>query len=59
MMGEVISTSHQNFLRSCPGRYLAEKTLFISIAAVVALFDIIPAESSPYPKYEYDDGFIR
>lgn len=33
--------------------------MFISVAAVVALFDIMPLEGVPRPKYEYDDGFIR
>jgi cytochrome P450 len=29
--------------RTCPGRFFAEQALFLSIAAVLTLFDILPA----------------
>lgn len=44
--------------RTCPGRYIAEKTLFLSIATTLTVFDIM-AVSGHMPKYEFDDGFIR
>lgn len=44
--------------RTCPGRYFAEETLFLSIATTLSVFDITAVQGY-MPKYEYDDGFIR
>jgi len=44
--------------RTCPGRYLAEETLFISMVTTLSAFDIMGVNGQ-MPKYEFDDGFIR
>ncbi|KAK7034768.1 hypothetical protein VNI00_012175 [Paramarasmius palmivorus] len=44
--------------RVCPGRYLAEKSLYIAVTATLSAFEISEIEGSP-PFYSFDDGFIR
>ncbi|KAJ4470856.1 cytochrome P450 [Lentinula aciculospora] len=43
--------------RICPGRYLAERTLMVAIANILANF-YITAVDGETPPIEYDDGFI-
>ncbi|KIJ25894.1 hypothetical protein M422DRAFT_192869 [Sphaerobolus stellatus SS14] len=43
--------------RACPGRQLAEASLFIAMASVLCCFDLTP--SIPDPKLEYTSGFVR
>ncbi|RDB24293.1 hypothetical protein Hypma_008795 [Hypsizygus marmoreus] len=43
--------------RICPGKFLAEKTLYTSISTTLSMFHIAAISSNP-PKYEFDDGFI-
>jgi len=43
--------------RACPGRYLAEETMFLTITTTLSVFDIT-AISGHTPKYEYDGGSI-
>jgi len=45
-------------IRACPGRYLAQQTLFISIVSVLSVFDIEPVDGLR-AKYEFVGGFIR
>ncbi|OBZ76203.1 O-methylsterigmatocystin oxidoreductase [Grifola frondosa] len=46
--------------RACPGRYLGEETLFMTIACTLATFDISPARGAGgeeiLPSGEYSDG---
>ncbi|KAF5325955.1 hypothetical protein D9611_000766 [Ephemerocybe angulata] len=48
--------------RICPGRFLADSTVFLTLAALTALFDISPAcdsEGNPtMPEIEYAVGFV-
>jgi len=44
----------------CPGRYLAENSLFIAVATILQLFDISPAKDSSGkdvpPDFEWTSG---
>ncbi|KAJ3522229.1 hypothetical protein NMY22_g11981 [Coprinellus aureogranulatus] len=50
-------------IRICPGRFLADSSVYLTLAAMTALFDISPAcdsEGNPVlPAVEYDVGFVR
>ena len=46
------------YIRACPGRYLVQHTLFISIVSVLSVFDIEPVDGLQ-AKYEFVGGFIR
>jgi len=46
--------------RKCPGRFMAENTLWISIASILAAFTITPAKGSEARRsVEMKDGFAR
>ncbi|KAJ2912765.1 hypothetical protein MD484_g7648, partial [Candolleomyces efflorescens] len=49
--------------RICPGRFLADSSVFLTLAAIAACFDISPAcdsEGTPvFPKAEYAESFVR
>lgn len=47
--------------RTCPGRQFGEAALFITIASVIACFDIAPkpTPTGETPKLTFHDGFIR
>ena len=50
--------------RSCPGRYFADDLVWLSIATVLAVFDIVPAIDSKsgepiMPKVEFESAVIR
>ncbi|KIJ46973.1 hypothetical protein M422DRAFT_249252 [Sphaerobolus stellatus SS14] len=46
----------------CPGRYMAENSLLITVASILQLFDISPATDSSGkeipPEYEWTSGFF-
>ena len=48
--------------RACPGRWLAYDSLWIAVAAVLAMFDISPIEgvdgTPQMPRGEYTDGLF-
>lgn len=44
---------------ACPGVALAEQTLFIVIASILATFDIRPREGEVYAISRHTDGLIR
>ncbi|KIJ39734.1 hypothetical protein M422DRAFT_257326 [Sphaerobolus stellatus SS14] len=48
--------------RVCPGRYMAENSLFIAVASILQNFDITPARDSlgkeVMPEYEWTSGFF-
>ncbi|KAF7296845.1 Cytochrome P450 [Mycena indigotica] len=48
--------------RICPGRHMARVSLFLTIACVLAVFDVMKARDGEgkdvEPTYEYDSGFI-
>ncbi|KIJ28821.1 hypothetical protein M422DRAFT_189274 [Sphaerobolus stellatus SS14] len=48
--------------RVCPGRYMAENSLFIAVASILQNFDITPARDSSgkevMPEYEWTSGFF-
>ena len=52
------------FFRVCPGKYLADSTLWLAAANVLALFDILPyidpsTGGAEAPKLEFDsDGLV-
>ena len=50
--------------RSCPGRHFADDLVWLSIATVLAVFDIVPAIDSKsgepiMPKVEFESAVIR
>ena len=49
--------------RICPGRFMAYENLWISIACILAVFDILPPldenETEVMPKVEFTNGFTR
>ena len=50
--------------RSCPGRYFADDLVWLSIASVLAVFDVLPSvdpESGEpiLPKMEFESAAIR
>jgi len=46
--------------RVCPGRQLAEASLFIAMASVIAAFDILlPKDSARPTEYSFTSGYIR
>ncbi|KAF8187616.1 cytochrome P450 [Mycena galopus ATCC 62051] len=49
--------------RLCPGRYMAAASLWITVASIVATFDVKKALDENglevEPSYEYDSGFIN
>ncbi|KAF8496294.1 cytochrome P450 [Gautieria morchelliformis] len=45
--------------RPCPGRQLAESSLFIAMASVVACFDIAPKPGDTPRELTFTSGFIR
>ncbi|KAF8491244.1 hypothetical protein JB92DRAFT_3006736 [Gautieria morchelliformis] len=45
--------------RACPGRQLAESSLFIAMASVVACFDIAPKPGDTPRELTFTSGFIR
>ncbi|GJJ08925.1 hypothetical protein Clacol_003145 [Clathrus columnatus] len=45
--------------RACPGRQLAEASLFITMATIASCFDITPKSTDPLPQLEFSSGFIR
>ncbi|TEB33718.1 cytochrome P450 [Coprinellus micaceus] len=49
--------------RICPGRFLADSSVYMTLAALTALFDISPARDSEgkpmVPVVEYAEGFVR
>jgi len=51
------------FNRACPGRQLAEATLFISIASLAAVFDISVAKGADGQEVpvspDFTSGFMR
>lgn len=51
------------YRRVCPGKRVADSSLFISIAMLVAVFDIKKAKDETgreiVPKYEYSPGAVR
>ncbi|KIJ39742.1 hypothetical protein M422DRAFT_32557 [Sphaerobolus stellatus SS14] len=48
--------------RVCPGRYMAENSLFIAVASILQNFDITPTRDSSgkevMPEYEWTSGFF-
>ncbi|KIJ24479.1 hypothetical protein M422DRAFT_274730 [Sphaerobolus stellatus SS14] len=48
--------------RVCPGRYMAEHSLFIAVASILQNFDITPARDSSgkevMPEYEWTSGAV-
>ncbi|KAF9485763.1 cytochrome P450 [Pholiota conissans] len=44
--------------RICPGRYSASSTLWLTIASVLACFDISKAKDAEGNEIEVDDGFV-
>lgn len=46
--------------RVCPGRQLAEASLFISMACIIASLDILPTDGTPENvEVNFAPGFIR
>ncbi|KAF5355945.1 hypothetical protein D9756_004267 [Leucocoprinus leucothites] len=43
--------------RTCPGKYFAEDIIFIAIATILSLFDILPAKSGP-PNVEFTANLV-
>nr|BAL05181.1 cytochrome P450 [Phanerodontia chrysosporium] len=43
--------------RACPGRHMAYESLWIAMASVLAVFDVLPAEGDE-GEVEYTDGFL-
>lgn len=44
--------------RVCPGQHLADNSLFIVIAMVLAVFDILPADKeTPEPDFSKSEGY--
>jgi len=58
---DIINLSWGMGRRSCPGRQFAEAALFITVASVIAAFDIAPkpTPTGDVPKLAFYDGFIR
>lgn len=44
--------------RICPGRYVADNALFITIAQSLAVFDISPTSPSNVPEVRFEPGII-
>ncbi|GJJ08930.1 hypothetical protein Clacol_003150 [Clathrus columnatus] len=45
--------------RACPGRQLAEASLFITMATIASCFDITPKSTNSFPQLEFSSGFVR
>lgn len=45
--------------RICPGRLLADASVFVTVAMSLAAFDIRPIEGTPLPEYKTTGGPIN
>ncbi|PVF93588.1 cytochrome P450 [Serendipita vermifera] len=49
-------------MRVCPGRYFADRVMFLLVTTIISLFKIVPLEGKEVPRtedVEYDDKAIR
>ena len=51
------------YARICPGRFLADSTIFLAIAGIIATFDILPAKTQGgedvLPEPSFASGVVR
>jgi hypothetical protein len=43
----------------CPGRYIAERTVLLYAASVLAMYNIVPYDGQAMPTVKFGDGVIR
>lgn len=44
--------------RTCPGRFMADNSVYIAIASILAVFDVTPAPGAPPVEGRYTSGLI-